>query len=95
MPPVFGPRSPSHTRLWSWALGSITTLSPSHSAKIEASSPSRYSSTTTVEPDSPNAPEKQSRTASAASWMVIATVTPLPAASPSALITIGAPWSCT
>ena len=59
--------SPSPTRLWSCALGSMTMLLPSQSAKMLASSPSRNSSITTVQPEAPNAPEKQSRTAASAS----------------------------
>ena len=39
MPPVFGPLSPSPTRLWSCAEASWIAVSPSHSAKNEASSP--------------------------------------------------------
>ena len=54
MPPVLGPRSPSKTALWSWADASGQTVRPSVSAKTETSSPSRYSSTTTRAPASPN-----------------------------------------
>ena len=46
MPPVFGPLSPSPTRLWSCAEASGIAVSPSHSAKNEASSPTRNSSIT-------------------------------------------------
>ena len=58
-----------------------------------ASSPSRNSSITTRLPALPKAlPESISRTASSASCNVIATITPLPAAKPSAFTTIGAPF---
>ena len=50
MPPVFGPVSPSPTRLWSCAEASGIAVSPSHSAKNEASSPTRNSSITTSAP---------------------------------------------
>src|SRR6185503_1998801 len=33
MPPVFGPSSPSNTRLWSWAEANAIAVSPSQSAK--------------------------------------------------------------
>ncbi len=94
MPPVLGPVSPSPTRLWSWlvAIGSATR--PSTMEMKLASSPSRNSSITTRAPASPKAlPLSMSRTAASASSSVIATITPLPAARPSALITIGAPFS--
>ena len=64
---------------------------PSHNTKSETSSPSMKSSITTAAPEAPNDPEKQSITASSASSTLMATVTPLPAAKPSALMTIGAP----
>jgi hypothetical protein len=58
-----------------------------------ASSPSRNSSMTTRAPAARKAlPESMSRTAaSASSTVVMATMTPLPAARPSAFTTIGAP----
>ncbi|MCY1460815.1 hypothetical protein D9M71_784040 [compost metagenome] len=94
MPPVFGPVSPSPTRLWSWLVAIGSTLWPSTMTMKLASSPSRNSSITTREPASPKAlPASMSRTASSASARVMATITPLPAARPSALITIGAPFS--
>ena len=43
-------------------------------------------------PAAPNAPSKQASTAASASSRVCAMTTPLPAASPSALITIGISW---
>ncbi|MEK6620724.1 MAG: hypothetical protein AABZ26_07110, partial [Chloroflexota bacterium] len=83
MPPVFGPVSPSPTRLWSRAGGSATTVSPSTSVWSEASSPSRSSSSTTL-------PEPTAGLASAAraSLRSRATTTPFPAARPSAFTTI-------
>ena len=53
MPPVFGPRSPSKIRLWSWAGGSTSTRSPSTSAMTLTSGPSSRSSTTTRDPAAP------------------------------------------
>ena len=47
IPPVFGPTSPSSSRLWSRASGSATASRPSHSAMRLASRPCRRSSTTT------------------------------------------------
>ncbi len=92
MPPVLGPLSPSPTRLWSWLVAIGSTFSPSTMTMKLASSPSRNSSMTTRAPASPKAlPESMSRTASSASCRVMATITPLPAARPSALTTIGAP----
>ena len=41
MPPVLGPWSPSKARLWSCAEASGIAVSPSHSAKNEASSPTQ------------------------------------------------------
>ena len=84
MPPVFGPVSPSPTRLWSFAGGSATTVSPSTSAWSETSSPSSTSSSTIAPPPTPGVP-----TASRASLRSRATTTPLPAASPSAFTTTG------
>ena len=92
MPPVLGPLSPSKARLWSWAPTSGSTCSPSQSAKKLASSPSMNSSITTEAPAAPKRlPASMSRTASIACSTVSATITPLPAARPSALTTIGAP----
>ena len=65
-------------------------VSPSHSAKKEASSPSRNSSTTISPPASPRAPPNIMSIAASASATFAATTTPLPAASPSALTTTGA-----
>ncbi len=61
-----------------------------------ASSPSRKSSTTTVEPAFPKAPPSSiSASASRAASRVSATTTPFPAASPSALRTTGSGWAST
>mmetsp|Transcript_12389 Transcript_12389/g.42955 ORF Transcript_12389/g.42955 Transcript_12389/m.42955 type:complete len:306 (+) Transcript_12389:528-1445(+) len=92
MPPVLGPVSPSPTALWSCALPTITASSPARNAKNDASSPSRNSSTTTSAPAAPNLLSTIiSSTAACASSTVEATVTPLPAARPSVLTTMGAP----
>ena len=66
---------------------------PSDRMKKLASSPSMNSSMTTDM--SPKAPSKMSSMAAWAWSTVSATVTPLPAASPSALTTMGAPWAVT
>ena len=50
---------------------------------------------TILSPALPRGPEKIVSIAASASSRLIATVTPLPAASPSALITAGAPFSRT
>ena len=89
MPPVFGPRSPSNARLWSWAVPISSACVPSQSANRLASSPARNSSITSVSPAWPKAPAKAERTASSASSAVAATTTPFPAASPSAFTTTG------
>mmetsp|Transcript_13285 Transcript_13285/g.32292 ORF Transcript_13285/g.32292 Transcript_13285/m.32292 type:complete len:274 (-) Transcript_13285:206-1027(-) len=92
MPPVFRPVSPSPTRLWSCAPTNGTAIPPPTTAKKLASSPVRNSSTTIADPASPNALRTiMSSTASSAVCTSIATMTPLPAASPSVLTTIGAP----
>ena len=91
MPPVFGPVSPSPTRLWSCAVPKGSAVVPSQSTKKLASSPVRHSSITT----SAFGSAKQAAIAASASSTVAATVTPLPAARPSALTTIGAPCSRT
>ena len=68
-----------------------TTVLPSTKASKLASSPSMNSSITTVLPASPKRFSlSMSSTAAFASSIVIATTTPLPAAKPSALTTIGA-----
>src|SRR6056297_158976 len=88
MPPVFGPVSPSPIRLWSCAVPKASTSSPSASTKKLASSPAMNSSTTISAPG----PARSRSTASWASPGVPATTTPLPAASPSAFTTMGAPF---
>ena len=67
MPPVLGPVSPSPTRLWSCAEASGIAVSPSHSAKNEASSPSRNSSITTSAPAAPSPPSNIMSMAASAS----------------------------
>ena len=84
MPPVFGPVSPSPTRLKSCATGSAIVRAPSVIAKTEISSPSSSSSITTGPPRFAVA-----RSAVSSSSSVRHTCTPLPAASPSALTTQG------
>ena len=91
MPPVFGPLSPSNARLWSCADASGSAVSPSHSAKNEASSPARNSSMTTSAPAVAQAAAEHHVDRGFGLGDVSATITPLPAASPSALTTIGAP----
>src|SRR5205809_875765 len=53
MPPVFGPWSPSRSRLWSWLVASGSTCVPSHITMKLASSPVRNSSITTRLPAAP------------------------------------------
>ncbi len=94
MPPVLGPVSPSPMRLWSWLVAMGSTLLPSTITMKLASSPSRNSSITTRQPASPKAlPDSMSVTAASASSRLRATITPLPAARPSAFTTMGAPRS--
>ena len=96
MPPVFGPSSSSRRRLWSWLDASGSTLRPSTITMKLASSPARKSSTTTRAPAAPSAlPTSMASIAACASATVLATTTPLPAARPSALTTIGAPRAAT
>ena len=90
MPPVFGPVSPSPTRLWSWAGSRIQHELPSVRAKIETSGPESISSISSVSPESPNSRSTMTRAmASSASANVLQIMTPLPAANPAALITQG------
>ena len=90
MPPVLGPVSPSPMRLKSWAGTSGTARVPSQRTSSEHSSPTSPSSMTMVRPASPNAaPDSLAVTSWRASSRVCATSTPLPAASPSVLITQG------
>ncbi len=96
MPPVLSPVSPSPTGLWSWLAGMATTLWPSQKARNETSSPTSISSTMTSRPAAPNWAWTMicSRALTACST-VRQTTTPLPAARPSALMTMGAPFSST
>ena len=94
MPPVFGPASPSSRRLWSWLVAMGSALWPSHMTMKLASSPCRNSSITTRDLP-PSSPGSMAPMAACASVSVIATTTPLPAARPSALTTMGAPFSST
>ena len=87
MPPVFGPQSPSPTRLKSCAGARARTVSPSVTQKTETSGPSRYSSTTTRPPSL----ARQARAWASAASRSSVTMTPLPAASPSSLTTCGVP----
>ena len=84
MPPVLGPASPSKARLKSWAGVSGKTVLPSLKKNRLTSWPSRNSSTRI--PIS-----MKLRAWSSAAWRSLVTMTPLPAARPSALITYGAP----
>ncbi len=93
MPPVLGPASPSPSRLWSCEVASGSTCSPSTITMKLASSPSRNSSTTTVSPAAPKLPANMPSTVAMASSAVPAMITPLPAARPSALTTIGMRWA--
>ena len=92
MPPVFGPRSPSKTALWSWHAGRGMMVRPLTSASTESSSPSSFFSTT-ISPAGLLAelrvghdPLDRLRCPPAA---FLQTTTPLPAASPSAFTTTG------
>ena len=80
MPPVFGPLSPSPSRLKSCAGWSGRTVTPSVMAKTETSGPSRNSSMTT---------RPQAAAWASASVRSSVTTTPLPAARPSSLTTYG------
>src|SRR4029450_2968169 len=94
MPPVLGPVSPSPTRLWSRAGARGSTVRPSVTANTLASGPSRNSSSRMVVPASPwTPPTRAASTAARAAACSPVTVTPLPAASPSALTTQGGPKS--
>ncbi len=96
MPPVFGPWSASFRRLWSCEVAIGSTFLPSHMTMKLASSPARNSSITMRAPASPKAlSDSMWSTAACASSSVMATTTPLPAARPSALMTIGAPFAST
>ena len=85
IPPVLGPASPSYARLKSRAGASATASMPSHNANTETSGPSRSSSTRTS-PSNPSATASPARSSSS----VRQTITPFPAARPSAFSTHGA-----
>ena len=92
MPPVFGPRSPSNARLWSCAVPIARQI-----LAVRQHEEARLLAVHELLDDDPRARalredrvERRLRLGD-----VAATVTPLPAASPSALTTIGAPWAAT
>ena len=88
MPPVFGPSSPSQRRLKSCAGVSGSTSVPSQRASSDTSGPLSASSITTASPELPKTRETRHRSAATrASARSAQTVTPLPAASPSAFTT--------
>ena len=90
IPPVLGPASPSSSRLWSRAGGSMEKRSPSQKASIDISVPVRRSSSRISSPADPNRRSTSiDLIASAASSSVAGTITPLPAANPEALTTGG------
>ena len=92
MPPVFGPRSPSCARLKSCAACIASTVFPSEKASTDSSSPSSRSSTRTLLPAAPNTPRSRASVMAAAAWVSSShTVTPLPAARPSAFTTAPVP----
>ena len=82
MPPVFGPSSPSLSRLKSCAGIIGTTETPSQIANTDTSGPSRYSSMTTRE---------HAAACARATSRSRVTTTPLPAASASSFTTYGGP----
>ena len=93
MPPVFGPVSPSPTRLWSCAAPSSSASRPV-AQREQRDSPRRpgIPRSPPLAPASPNARASIiASIAASASASVAATTTPLPAARPSAFTTIGAP----
>ena len=93
MPPVFGPLSPSKTRLWSCAAASGSACL-AVAQREEARPPRRRGiprSRPRRRPRRSAPPNIMSMRRLAPRSSVIATTTPLPAASPSALTTIGAP----
>ena len=87
MPPVFGPVSPSPMRLWSWLVASESTLravADDHEARLLA-----LEELLDDDPAPPLPSPSIASIAACASARVAATTTPLPAARPSALTTIG------
>ena len=94
MPPVFGPRSPSKTRLWSWEEARGRICSPSVRAIKEASSPLSISSMTTLSPAHPKVLCTMILSmAASASSRSEQRVTPFPPARPSALTTQDFFWA--
>ena len=90
MPPVFSPLSPSSARLWSMEETIGTTIFPSVKERTDTSGPVRNSSMTMLLPLSPKIFSSiMETTASFASSLVSAMITPFPSARPSALITVG------
>ena len=92
MPPVFGPVSPSPTRLWSCARAErehVLAVDQREQARLLALQALLDHDRAAGRAE--GAAERLRRARASASSTVAATVTPLPAASPSALITIGAP----
>ena len=95
IPPVFGPRSPSPSRLWSRAAGSARQVVASQMAMTDASGPVSASSTTRHRPAAPKTPSiRAARMAASAVAGSAQTVTPLPAARPSAFTATRPPSSC-
>ena len=89
MPPVLGPVSPSPMRLKSRAGASGSARSPSHSASTDSSSPlEELLDQHRVVAEAPLLDHRHQRRVGAADSSSAIT-TPLPAASPSALITAG------
>ncbi len=91
MPPVLGPVSPSPTRLWSFAVPKGIAVLPRAEAEDAGLLAVMNSSTTTSAPAPPKAPERSRVDGRKRLVERHRDVTPLPAASPSALTTIGAP----
>ena len=90
IPPVFGPRSPSCARLWSWTEAIGRTREPSAKTRKDTSSPSRNSSNTILAPAEPNLRSAMiPATKARASASPATTAVPFPEASPSALTTNG------
>ena len=93
MPPVFGPWSPSRRRLWSWlvASGSTCVPSPMHDEARFLALEELLDHDARAGVAQLVARRASRRSRRAPRPRVAATTTPLPAARPSALTTIGAP----
>ena len=88
IPPVFGPLSLSNTLLWSWLVAIGIAIFPSARAIYDASTPSILSSINILSPALPNFLSTNIISiAFSASSLLLQTITPLPAASPSAFTT--------